>query len=148
MKLATSRKPHALIPTASMADIAFLLIIFFMVTTAHDVDRTSVKLPLSRNRLEAAKGAAVVVLSPDPRHGALVYKFSDGKRMSRVVSGPGDIFLEASRILYADPGRPFLVKADGSLRYAQVDEILDQLRAAGAQHLLLLTQSGKPGGMP
>ena len=33
---------EAIIPTASMADIAFLLIIFFMVTTVHDVDRTKV----------------------------------------------------------------------------------------------------------
>ena len=55
----------AVIPTASMADIAFLLIIFFMVTTVHEVDRTSVNLPLAKIREEAEKGSAIVVLAKD-----------------------------------------------------------------------------------
>ncbi len=35
MRIRKASKSSAVIPTASMADIAFLLIIFFMVTTVH-----------------------------------------------------------------------------------------------------------------
>ena len=38
MKIVRAKTQTAVIPTASMADIAFLLIIFFMVTTVYDVD--------------------------------------------------------------------------------------------------------------
>ena len=84
------REMESEIPTSSMADIAFLLIIFFMVTTVHEVDRTSVNLPLAKIREEAEKGSAFVVLgkmkSGDTEQ--LIYKFSDGEAMSKVISGP------------------------------------------------------------
>ncbi len=89
MRISTGKKAPANIPTASMADIAFLLIIFFMVTTVHEVDRTSVNLPLSITRTEAEKGSAIVVLARD-KFGELFYMFSDGKNMSHSVNGPPD----------------------------------------------------------
>ncbi len=139
MNLRRSAKAKAMIPTASMADIAFLLIIFFMVTTVHEVDRTSVNLPRSVVHEEAEKGAAIVVLHAD-KDGQLVYKFSDGKAISRDVPGPNDIYLEVSRITYRDKDKQFLLKADGNLKFALIDELMDQLRKAGANKLLLLTQ--------
>jgi biopolymer transport protein ExbD len=142
MKLTLTRKAQAIIPTASMADIAFLLIIFFMVTTTYDVDRTRVDLPLSTTRVEVERGAAYVVLAKESMPGGretMVYKFSDGKQMSRVVSSSADIWLEASRIIHQDPIRQFIVKADADVRYALVDDLMDQLRKAGVQRLLLLT---------
>ena len=45
MKLAARSTQNPIIPTASMADIAFLLIIFFMVTISFEVDKTQVMLP-------------------------------------------------------------------------------------------------------
>ena len=102
MRLRKSAKAGAVIPTASMADIAFLLIIFFMVTTVHDVDRTSVNLPLAKTREDAEKGSALVVLARD-KFGELYYMFSDGKNMSHSVNGPQDIYHEASRLTYIVP---------------------------------------------
>ncbi len=139
MRIATSRKAPAVIPTASMADIAFLLIIFFMVTTVHEVDRTSVNLPLAKTRTEAEKGSAIVVLAKD-KFGEIFYKFSGGDNMSQPVNGPEDIYLEASVITYRDSTTQFILKADATVRFEKVDELLDTLRKADVQKVLLLCQ--------
>ena len=139
MRITRVRNVKAVIPTASMADIAFLLIIFFMVTTVHEVDRTSVNLPLAKIRIEAEKGAGIVVMSKD-ENGEIFYKFSDGEAMSTVVGGPEDIYLEASRLTYDDSTKQFILKADGSIHFEKVDELLDQMRRGGVQNVLLLTK--------
>ncbi len=140
LKIRHSRRFDARIPTASMADIAFLLIIFFMVTTVHDVDRTSVALPLSKKRVDTEKGAAYVVVYKDSESGEILYKFSDGKQMSHLVGSPDDLFLEASQITHRQPKKQFVVKGDATVRYAVIDEVLDNLRKAGVENVLLLTQ--------
>ena len=139
MRFTRARTAEARIPTASMADIAFLLIIFFMVTTVHEVDRTSVNLPVARIREEAEKGAAIVVLAKD-KNDQIFYKFSDGEAMSTPVNGPEDIYLEASRLTYVDATKQFVLKADGEVHFEKIDELLDQMRKGGVQNVLLLTQ--------
>ena len=140
MRLTRASRSEALIPTASMADIAFLLIIFFMVTTVHELDRTSVNLPLAKIREEAEKGAAIVVISkPDQNAEEYVYKFSDGSSTSKAISGPEDIYLEASQITYGDDTHQFILKADGYVRFEKVDEVLDAMRRASVSRVLLLT---------
>ena len=141
MRLKTPAKAQALIPTASMADIAFLLIIFFMVTTVHETDRTSVNLPLATTREEAEKGSAIVVLAKMSKDGvdSLVYKFSDGKQMSHVVSGPQDIYFEATNRIAQDETTQFILKADGTVKFEKIDELLDTLRKADVQKVLLLS---------
>ena len=144
MRLRSAKKAEAIIPTASMADIAFLLIIFFMVTTVHQVDRTDVNLPNAVMYEEAEKGSAYVVLTKAD-DGSLIYKFSDGEAMSREVQGPDHIYLEASRIAFQDDTTQFVLKADGDLRFALIDELMDQLRKGGVKNLLLLTQPKAEG---
>jgi len=143
MRLKPHRKAGALIPTASMADIAFLLIIFFMVTTSHEVDRTSVNLPTARIRVESEKGAAIVVLAKTTDAAgveSLVYKFSDGKGESHLVGGPEDIYLEAARLTHVDKTTQFILKVDGTVRFELVDELLQSMREGRVQRVLLLTQ--------
>jgi biopolymer transport protein ExbD len=140
-----TRAAEAVIPTASMADIAFLLIIFFMVTTVHELDKTSVNLPVAKSREEVGQGSPIVVLGTLD-DGSYVYKFSDGENMSHVVPGPEEIFLEASRVTAFDPKRQFVLKADGEVRFEKVDEILDNLRKADVTRVMLLSHQATESG--
>jgi biopolymer transport protein ExbD len=142
MKLKTTPKPPPMIPTGSMADIAFLLIIFFMVTTVFEVDRTSVNLPTAQIREEAEKGAAYVVLAK--KDDKLVYKFSNGEDNTHPVGGPNDIYLEASRMTYGREKDPqqFVLKAEGTVHFEKIDELLEAMRKGGVQRVLLLTAQG------
>jgi biopolymer transport protein ExbD len=137
------RTADAQIPTASMADIAFLLIIFFMVTTVHELDRTDVNLPLSMMREEAEKGAAIVAMAEED--GQYEYHFSDGEGTSHLVGGPEDIYLEASVLTASDPKKQFIFKADGTARFEKVDELLDNLRKADVTRVILLSQQATTG---
>jgi biopolymer transport protein ExbD len=141
----STRRPEAVIPTASMADIAFLLIIFFMVTTVHELDKTSVNLPVAKSREEVGKGSAIVVLGTD-EDGQYLYKFSNGEEMSHLVPGPEEIFLEASRITAFDSKRQFILKADGDVRFEKIDELLDNLRKADVTRVMLLSQQATDDG--
>ena len=70
----------------------------------------------------------------------LQYKFSNGTDMSTEVPGPQEIYLEASRLTFADPTQQFILKADKTLQFEKVDELLDTLRKADVQKVLLLSQ--------
>ena len=124
-----------------MADISFLLIIFFMVTTVVQVDRTSVALPVSSERDEIPRAAAFVVLSTD---GAL--RFSDGREESRELPDVQDLHDEALRLVQADPFHPFVIKADGAVLCERIDAVLDALRRAQARSVFLLTGQEAEGG--
>ena len=141
MKLKKQKGADAIIPTASMADIAFLLIIFFMVTTTHENDRTSVNLPSATIREKADQGAAIVVMVEDAS--GLHYKFSDGENMSKDVASLEDINLEASRLTFDKPNMQFALKAAGDLQFEKIDQLLEQLRKGGVRRVLLLTVAGE-----
>ena len=121
------------VPTGSMADIAFLLVIFFMLTTSFSPERTSVELPDSQIRTEVSKNAAIVAITQDG-----VLKFTDGERPSFTIS-ESELGKLASEIIGFIPGKEFVIKADRSVRYEHVDKVLEQLRLNGAKKIGLLT---------
>ena len=129
----------AFIPTASMADIAFLLIIFFMVTTQFDVDRTRVNLPKSQMRVEVPKGSAYVVIYKEPGTESYGYKFSDGKQMSTPVASLTDLEAQVSAVAAVDPTRPFVIKAEADTPYRIIDTVMDIFRRAGVEEIVMLT---------
>ena len=113
------------VPTGSMADIAFLLVIFFMLTTSFSPERTSVELPDSQIRTEVSKNAAIVAITQDG-----ILKFTDGERPSFTIS-ESELGKLASEIIGFMPGKEFVIKADRSVRYEHVDKVLEQLRLNG-----------------
>ena len=129
------------VPTASMADIAFLLIIFFMLTTSFSPERTTVELPQSEIRTEVPRDSAIIAITADGE-----IKFTDGERPSFLLGSVQEIGLLTQEIIGFIPDKEFLIKADRLVRYEMVDGVLEQLRLNGAQRIGLLTEKKAPGG--
>jgi biopolymer transport protein ExbD len=135
VKLRKSKKVDATIPTASMADIAFLLIIFFMVTTAFSLDRTPMELPQTREQQQVPKGAAIIAITRDGS-----FRFSAGEEDTRPVAGIEELGQALRRVAAANSLHPFVIKADRLVPYRAIDQVLEQLRAARAQNVSLLSR--------
>lgn len=123
------------VPTASMADIAFLLIIFFMLTTSFSPERTNVTLPASDTQIEVSDEAAIIAVTAD---GEL--HFTDGEAPSELVQDAREMGLIVQELVKMAPSKEFLIKADEMVRYEVIDEVLDQLRNNGARNIGMLTR--------
>lgn len=123
------------VPTASMADIAFLLIIFFMLTTSFSPERTSVQLPQSLIRVEVSNEAAIIAITDDGK-----LHFTSGVEPSVELSGIEELGLLTREIMSLMPEKEFVLKADRNVRYERVDQVLEALRTNGAKRIGLLTR--------
>ncbi len=130
-----ARKTEGGIFTASMADIVFLLIVFFVLTYNVEVDRTQVKLPKTTVRTNIPKEAAFVSIDK-----AGVIRVSTGKEMSLPVSSDEEVVTFASNVVAQNPDKEFVIKADGSTKYEYVDRVLDALKQAKAKIIFLLSE--------
>ena len=137
MRVHRSVRPlTATIPTASMADIAFLLIIFFMVTTAYSLDRTPLELPQTAQQEQSAKGSAIIVIAADE-----TFRFSAGEEDSHPVEGIVGLAQAIRDVAARNRLHPFVIKADRRVKYRVIDEVLEQLRAARAENVTLLSRA-------
>ncbi len=132
MKFSRKTKLSSEIPTASMPDIIFMLLIFFMVTTVlREYSGLDVELPKAK-RIQKLKSK---------RHTAHIW-----------VSKQGQISIEdklvrsnnVRNIMYikraADPQLTVSIKADKAARMGLISEIHTELRKADA---LMLNYSSK-----
>jgi len=123
------------VPTASMADIAFLLIIFFMLTTTFSPDKTKVQLPESAIQEKVSDDAAIVAIQDT---GQIFY--TDGEDPSFEVPTLRALRLQVRGLMEQAPFKEFIIKADRLVEYRRVDEVLDELRKAGVKRISLLTR--------
>jgi biopolymer transport protein ExbD len=135
MRLSVRSTQNQGIPTASMADIAFLLIIFFMVTINFEVDKTQVLLPKTALRLEIPKKSAYISITE-----AGQIRVSSGEEISVPVPGPEDVLSFATGVVAMDPGKVFVLKADSKVPYSYVDKVIDALKQAKAEVIYLLSE--------
>lgn len=135
MKIHRERNVAAVVPTASMADIAFLLIIFFMLTTSFSPVKTSVDLPESVERAEVEQNAAIIAITTQNE-----IVFSDGDNPGFSVNSPQELAQHIQSLVRAVPNKQFVIKGDRAVRYASIDAVLDELRRNGAKNIGLLTE--------
>ena len=124
-----------MVPTASMADIAFLLIIFFMLTTSFSPERTNVALPASMIQTKVTDGAAIVAIQDT---GELW--FTDGEQESEPMNSAEDVGQRAAAIVQLAPAKEFLIKADRNVAFQAVDEVMETLRNNEVRNIGLLTR--------
>ena len=139
------RSVPANIPTASMADIAFLLIVFFMITTKFQVDKQQVDLPPTVAREEILAESAFISIKAlgegETRaiNGCEVY-FSDGVQGSTPVVDIDDLSSRIGLVVTQKPGNYFVIKADAKVPYETFDLIREALRDAGASRVTFLSK--------
>jgi biopolymer transport protein ExbD len=141
MRLFREKRIQATVPTASMADIAFLLIIFFMLTTSFSPVKTSVDLPESVDRAEVEQNSAIIAITAQDQ-----IIFSDGDNPGFNVDAAPSLAPHIQSIVRGTPNKQFVIKADRAVRYAAIDAVLDQLRRNGARNIGLLTEQKRPKG--
>ena len=122
------------IPTASMADIAFLLIVFFMVTTTFQVDRTQVDAPKTVERYEVVRGSAYLVLE---RNGNV--HFTAGEETSEPVGSLEDLYYFIVSVTSVNAAHPFVIKADYDVKYDRIDRVIEMLKDAEARNIYFLS---------
>ncbi|RMG59071.1 MAG: biopolymer transporter ExbD [Deltaproteobacteria bacterium] len=130
-----TQRDDEVIPTASMADIVFLLIIFFMVTSVFNLDRgLEMKLPqMERAGQISRKG---IVVSIDARGSVYV----DGSPVE---------LQDVGRRVYEkrekSPGAPVIFKSDRDTKYQKIMDVLDELMKAGIYDVSLPVVEEKKG---
>jgi len=134
MHLKARKQAAAVIPTASMADIVFLLIIFFVLTFNVEVDKTRVSLPRSVLRTEVPKKAAIVSITEVGQ-----MRVSDGESSSTAVSSTEDVLSFATGVIAGNPEKEFVLKADATVPYKTVDRVIDVLKQARVPVVYLLS---------
>jgi biopolymer transport protein ExbD len=140
MKIGRKRKGKAEIPTSSMSDIAFLLIIFFMATTKFDV-KEGIKLVLPQatekqegqtqsltltekemTRLQITADGQIVVNKEAPRN---------------IESGELDALIQQK--VKVNPDMIFKVITDREAKYSEMVRVVDRLKAAKIEKISLST---------
>ena len=122
MKLGRETKFDDEIPTSSMADIAFLLIIYFMVTTTFTATRgLDFALPEDDDTPPVIEKEDSVLIAIEPAGNLVV----DKKPMML-----NEVLEYLRPKLEVNPKKPVIIRPDPASQYHFMVEVLDELRAA------------------
>lgn len=143
ISLRQRKKSEADIPTASMADIAFLLIIFFMTTTIFASEKgLKMLLPekgeevkiASRNIMQILVSPQGKVLLEDPAGGLREYKIDD-------LRGQVEAALERTHDSIS-----VAIKVAPTASYSIMIDVLDEVKLAKAKRISLVPLTEAGGG--
>jgi biopolymer transport protein ExbD len=134
------RKSAGQIFTASMADIVFLLIVFYVLTYKVEVDRTRMNLPDTWVRVNIPEEEKPAVISIAPRSEGYLIRVSTGEEMSLPVSTDEEVVTFASTEVARNPQKAFIIKADAEVPYERFDAVLDALKQSKAKYIYLLSE--------
>jgi biopolymer transport protein ExbD len=140
MNIGRKRKGKAEIPTSSMSDIAFLLIIFFMATTKFDVkEGIKIVLPQATEKQENQ----VQSLTLTEKEMTRLQILADGqivvnKEAPRTIeSGELDALIQQK--VKENQDMIFKVITDREAKYSEMVRVVDRLKAAKIEKISLST---------
>jgi len=132
------KKVPPTVPVSSMADIAFLLLVFFMVTSVLDSDPDlPIELPDVPGGEQLNKKIANLYLSAD----ASKTIYFNSMRMER-----NEALNEIRAKRATTPDLKVLIHADKNLSYEDIDSMFESLRDIGQLKISLVTQTTQGGG--
>ncbi|MCJ7629368.1 MAG: biopolymer transporter ExbD [Longimicrobiales bacterium] len=122
------------IPTASMADIAFLLLIFFLVTTGFPKDNgLEVVLPAEGEEVQVSQNNILhLIIRPDG-----IVDVKRGESTSVQPMRPDDIEALWRQEVTANPNLIAAVKTHPDAPHRFMIDVLDSLQLAGAERISL-----------
>lgn len=121
------------IPTSSLADIAFLLLVFFMVTTVFRKERNR---PIEWTTAEATEKI-------DEKRKNILHIWIDrqGAVWINDVNTAFDEISEVVRPIYADNRELVIaIRGDADVPYSQINTITEELQEAGAVRVTFATR--------
>jgi biopolymer transport protein ExbD len=120
MRLSRDTKISDEIPTASMADIAFLLIIYFMITTTFAATQgLDFQLPKEQDDTPLVEKEESVLIEIEPSGQLIV----DGRPMEL-----GDVLEYLKPKLERDALKPVIIRPDPASPYRYMVDVFDELR--------------------
>jgi biopolymer transport protein ExbD len=130
MKIARRAMP-AEIPTASMADVAFLLIIFFLVASFYSVTR-GIQFSLPKHEPEA--------LIAEPGTAVLIQVAADGSLVvDRRPMALTDVQAYVRERLRRNPEKSVIMQTSLDAPYSAMTDVLDELRQVGVRNIIVPT---------
>ncbi|MCY3545530.1 MAG: biopolymer transporter ExbD [Gemmatimonadetes bacterium] len=122
------------IPSSSMADIAFLLLIFFLVTTTFPKDKgLAILLPESESEVEVSqKNILHIIVTPT---GAVNIRRGESQQEQTVR--PDDVESIWRQDVAQNENLIAAVKTDPNAPYRFMIDVLDALQSAGAERISL-----------
>jgi biopolymer transport protein ExbD len=133
MLVEKKKKRSSDIPTATLADIAFLLLIFFLVTTTIDVDKgIGLTLPAKGETTEVRKENIANLLINAQGEVALD---NEPIEIPQIESAIRQKIRQNEKLIVS-------VKADRDTEYRVYVRVLDQLKLAGASRISIAEPEG------
>lgn len=116
MKIAQGSRPDSGISTSSMADIAFLLIVFFMVTSVFSTTKgLELRLPKEEN------------VDPDPEPAVFIHVMRDGIEVDCRPMERDQVLPYLAPKLLRNPNKPVVLYTDSEAAYRDMVTIYDAL---------------------
>ena len=125
------------IPTASMADIAFLLIVFFMITSVFSVTRgLEFQLPRQDQVAESTPEEAVHIRI-EPAGSDCIFVVDDGQMALRDIA----VYLQPK--LARNPNKFVIIDTAPTAPYRCMVSVFDELKQANVKNISIPTEAEK-----